>query len=127
MYPNLRKLVVKELLFPDSTKEEITVETAKLYADMKSYRESSLWNAEYMLTMRADQLTSDEREDLTMEIENLQSENIKGIKDIIVKHMYVRVSPFLRDMMMRDAFLDMREDAMTYLAPKLYKAFLADC
>jgi hypothetical protein len=123
MYPNLRKLVVKELLFQESTKEEIDSQTAKLYADMKMYRESSLWNPEYILMMRADQLTSDEREDLIVEIE---THNGKGIKDIISNHMYIKVSPFLKGMMMRDAFLDMKEDATTYLAPKLYKAFLAD-
>lgn len=126
MYPNLRKLVVKELLFQESTKEEIDNQTAKLFEDMKMYRESSLWNPEYILMMRSDQLTSDVREDLMMEIENQKFIGINGIKDIISKHMYIKVSPFLKDLMMRDAFLDMKEDATTYLAPKLYKAFLAD-
>lgn len=76
--------------------------------------------------MRSDQLTSDVREDLMMEIENQKFIGINGIKDIISKHMYIKVSHFLKDQMMRDAFLDMKEDETTYLAPKLYKAFLAD-
>ncbi len=125
LYPNLRKLVAKELLFPDSTAAEIDSTTARLYADMKIYKESALWNPEYMLTMRGDQLTADEREDLAMEIETLG--RLEGIVRVIEKYMYVRVSPFLRDAMRRDAFLDMKEDAREYLAPKLYKAFLADC
>ena len=126
MYPNLRKLVEKELLFPDSTREEIDAETTKLFEEMKSYRDTALWNPEYMLTMRADQLTEDEREDLAMEIETLEGQGGTGINFIISGHMHVKVSPFLMNNMMRDAYLDMKEDARTYLAPKLYKAFLAD-
>jgi hypothetical protein len=126
MYPNLRKLVAEEIALPKSTAAEIDAETATLFAEMKAYSKTDIWQSEYALYMGEDQLTADEREELSNDIETREADGETGIRKIIDAHMYVQASPFLDFQMRRDVFMDIEHDAREYLAPKLFKAFEAD-
>jgi hypothetical protein len=95
MYLNLRKLVAEEIALPKSKVAEIDAETAKLFSEMEAYSKTGMWQSEYALYMGGDQLTADEREELSNDIETREADGETGIRKIIDAHMYVQASPFL--------------------------------